>query len=142
MDMSIDLLDEHEVAKLLKCSERKLRHFRQAGGGPHYLKVGGSVRYPRQDLEKWLGGDTPYTGNGNVAMPLDIFSFRAEMMRLRFIERGDLHGFSDEEWAAFKENPWYFFCSCETPQRTALWEAMERDRRNYLRDERRMPHRD
>lgn len=43
-------LDEFQAAKLLGCSVHTLRRARWAGDGIPYLKLGGLVRYQRQDI--------------------------------------------------------------------------------------------
>lgn len=54
-------LDERQCADYLGLSARTLQNGRQAGHmgnhtpAPPYLKLGGSVRYLRADLDKWLG---------------------------------------------------------------------------------------
>lgn len=49
------LLDQKQAAHLLGLSPRTMEAWRlTAGGGPHYIKVGGRVRYRRSDLEAWL----------------------------------------------------------------------------------------
>jgi hypothetical protein len=45
-----ELLDSHEVAELLKLSDRTLERHRAAGTGPAYIAVGGAVRYLRRDV--------------------------------------------------------------------------------------------
>ena len=46
--------DSRTVAKLLDVSVSALNSWRQAGGGPDYIKVGPLVRYLPADLERWL----------------------------------------------------------------------------------------
>jgi predicted DNA-binding transcriptional regulator AlpA len=48
------LLTEQEVAKKIRKSVSWLQHMRQTGGGPPYLKIGSSVRYPDDGLDEWL----------------------------------------------------------------------------------------
>jgi predicted DNA-binding transcriptional regulator AlpA len=43
-------LNENQAAELLGFSVRTLQSWRMNGGGPRYVKVGRSVRYPRREL--------------------------------------------------------------------------------------------
>ena len=47
-------LTAREVGQLLGCSERHIRRMRSAGKLPRPVKIGGAVRYKRNDIEKWL----------------------------------------------------------------------------------------
>ena len=48
------ILTTREAAALLTLSPRMLERYRVKGGGPRYLKIGGSVRYARADLLEWV----------------------------------------------------------------------------------------
>ena len=48
------LLDEKELARLLRVSVGTLRFWRRIGRGPHYRKVGQLVRYAPSDVHTWL----------------------------------------------------------------------------------------
>ena len=48
------LLDEHEVARMLKRSVKTLRNDRSLGRGPRYVRVGRSVRYRLEDVRAYL----------------------------------------------------------------------------------------
>ncbi|BCW92439.1 MAG: hypothetical protein KatS3mg007_0333 [Thermoanaerobaculum sp.] len=48
------LLDEKQVAQLLRCSPLTLRIWRCRGQGPPYLKIGRLVRYDPNQVEAWL----------------------------------------------------------------------------------------
>jgi hypothetical protein len=51
-----DLLDENEVAEILKTAVRTLRNWRGLGKGPPYVKIGERiVRYPRRGVAKFAG---------------------------------------------------------------------------------------
>ena len=51
-----DLLDENEVAEILKTAVRTLRNWRGLGKGPPYVKIGERiVRYPRCGVAKFAG---------------------------------------------------------------------------------------
>ena len=52
-----------ELADLLSISPMTLRNWRSLGKGPHYLKVGGCVRYPVESTLTWLiSGDARNVG--------------------------------------------------------------------------------
>lgn len=51
---SSELLNEHQVAKLLQLSVASVRRWRLFRTGPKYLKIGAAVRYRREDVETWL----------------------------------------------------------------------------------------
>jgi hypothetical protein len=42
------------AAAYLSMTPRQLEHFRSAGGGPLFVRIGRSVRYSRLLLEDWL----------------------------------------------------------------------------------------
>jgi hypothetical protein len=51
-----DLLNENEVAEILKTAVRTLRNWRGLGKGPPYVKIGERiVRYPRRGVAKFAG---------------------------------------------------------------------------------------
>ena len=50
----MELLDEKQVAKLLKVSLASIRRWRQLRTGPTYVKAGALVRYRLNDIEAWL----------------------------------------------------------------------------------------
>jgi predicted DNA-binding transcriptional regulator AlpA len=53
-----DLLDEREAAAAYGISVQTLRNWRWKGIGPRYRKIGSrSVRYHRDDLTAFIGGD-------------------------------------------------------------------------------------
>jgi len=51
-----DLLDDHEVARLLSVAVATLRNWRCLGRGPRYVRLGESrmVRYKRADVEAYI----------------------------------------------------------------------------------------
>ena len=57
------LLTELEVAERLRVSLACLRRWRLERRGPRFLKVGSLVRYPREELDRWINslpaGGTP-----------------------------------------------------------------------------------
>jgi len=48
------ILTTREAAALLTLATRTLERYRVKGGGPRYLKIGGTVRYARLDLLEWV----------------------------------------------------------------------------------------
>jgi hypothetical protein len=52
------MLTPRETAERLRCSERKLERHRLHGDGPPFVKFGGSIRYPLDDLSKWIATRT------------------------------------------------------------------------------------
>lgn len=48
------LLNTTEVARLLGVAEITLRHWRVAGEGPQFVKVGRNCRYRKADVEDWV----------------------------------------------------------------------------------------
>jgi len=52
------LLKDHEVAKLLNCSNSKLRNDRSNRCGLPYIKIHGAIRYRRKDIEDYLEART------------------------------------------------------------------------------------
>jgi predicted DNA-binding transcriptional regulator AlpA len=56
-DQSLEtLLDEKELARLLRVSIGTLRFWRGIGRGPRYRKIGQLVRYAPSDVHEWLNG--------------------------------------------------------------------------------------
>ena len=56
------LLNEHDVARLLKVSVPTIRRRRLLGQPPEWIKIGASVRYRPEDLQAWL--ESRPTGGG------------------------------------------------------------------------------
>ena len=52
--MNVTLLSARQVSQGWRISEVTLARFRIHGNGPPFIKIGRSVRYDRDDLEKWL----------------------------------------------------------------------------------------
>jgi hypothetical protein len=48
------LLNERQAAGLLNIKVPTLRRWRWAGKGPHFLKIGGAVRYEPTELEGFI----------------------------------------------------------------------------------------
>jgi len=52
--MESDLLTPTEAAKVLRVSPATLPRWRWAGDGPDFVRIGRSIRYRREDLEKFV----------------------------------------------------------------------------------------
>lgn len=50
------VLNEHEVAGILRLSVATMRHWRLVQKGPKWLKLGSAVRYRPQDIQAYLDG--------------------------------------------------------------------------------------
>jgi len=50
------MLDAKAAAALLGVAAQTMARWRCEGGGPPFLKLGGSVRYDVRDLERWIEG--------------------------------------------------------------------------------------
>ena len=48
------LLNEFEIADMLRVSVSTVRRWRLLKKGPRYLKAGASVRYRSEDIQAWL----------------------------------------------------------------------------------------
>lgn len=57
------LLNEHDVAKIIRMSLASLRRWRLLGQGPRYLKLGSACRYKPDDVAAWL--DSRPAGGGH-----------------------------------------------------------------------------
>ena len=56
--MSDILLTENQVAELLQIKPATLKRWRWSRVGPTFCKIGGSIRYKRSELEKFIAGST------------------------------------------------------------------------------------
>ena len=56
--MSDILLTETQVAELLQIKPATLKRWRWSGIGPTFCKIGGSVRYKRSELERFIADST------------------------------------------------------------------------------------
>lgn len=52
------LLDDAEVAKILKISKGTLPVWRNKGKGPEYIKIGSNVRYRMSDIRRFIDNQT------------------------------------------------------------------------------------
>jgi len=52
--MDNEFLTPRQLAKRLQVDERTVRRWRIEGGGPPFLKLGGSIRYRNADVEAWI----------------------------------------------------------------------------------------
>jgi predicted DNA-binding transcriptional regulator AlpA len=50
------LLTQRQAAEMLCLSERTLERFRVSGFGPKFLRLGKSIRYRPDDVERWIAG--------------------------------------------------------------------------------------
>lgn len=50
----VAMLDQNEVAALLKVSPKTMEYWRCRGGGPRYLKVGRLARYLEADVKDFI----------------------------------------------------------------------------------------
>ncbi|KUI43874.1 hypothetical protein AU198_25465 [Mycobacterium sp. GA-1199] len=50
-----------EVAKVVRTTEAHLARLRHEGRGPDYIKLGRSVRYRWEDVERWIAENTVNT---------------------------------------------------------------------------------
>lgn len=48
------LLNESQAAGFLGLAEITLRKYRVTGDGPHFIKMGRSVRYRQEDIDAWV----------------------------------------------------------------------------------------
>jgi excisionase family DNA binding protein len=56
------LLNDREVAELLGVSTGTIRKLRLRKQGPRYIKIGASVRYTPQSIDRWI--ESRSTGDG------------------------------------------------------------------------------
>ena len=54
----LELLTVQEAADVLRLSSLTLNKWRVTGGGPRFVKVGGSVRYRVHDLDEYVSNQT------------------------------------------------------------------------------------
>jgi len=53
-EMGNELLTPAEAARVLRVSHKTLPRWRWSGDGPDFVRVGRSIRYRREDLEKYI----------------------------------------------------------------------------------------
>ena len=53
-----ELLTSREVAELLRVSKPTLARWRALEQGPPFIQIEGSIRYPREAVDKWLADRT------------------------------------------------------------------------------------
>ncbi|TFV49584.1 DNA-binding protein [Blastococcus sp. TF02A-35] len=58
-----DLLSTAEFAQKAKVPAGTVRHWRDVGTGPAYLRIGRHVRYRPSDVMAWLEGQRVSTGD-------------------------------------------------------------------------------
>ncbi|MFZ2493907.1 MAG: helix-turn-helix domain-containing protein [Thermoanaerobaculia bacterium] len=67
-DAEQGLYTPEEAAHYLRgVSTSTLAHWRSAGRGPRYLKVGGIIRYRREDLERFVSRNVVATADDPTA---------------------------------------------------------------------------
>lgn len=52
--MITDIMTTTEAAQYVRLGKPTLERFRLTGEGPFFAKLGGAVRYRRNDLDSWL----------------------------------------------------------------------------------------
>lgn len=55
------------AATYICMSKSYLDKARVYGGGPQYMKIGGAIRYSREDLDNWLAGKVRTSTFGGAA---------------------------------------------------------------------------
>jgi len=57
-------LNTRDAATYLSLSPRQLEHYRAAGVGPRFARIGRHVRYAVRDLDAWVGERLVERGEG------------------------------------------------------------------------------
>ncbi len=65
-NMCIRLLNEWEVAEILGLAVQTLRNWRFENRGPHYCKIGRSVRYKAEDIDGFIESSRVETEAGTT----------------------------------------------------------------------------
>lgn len=52
----MEIMNVEEAARYVRLGVGTLNRFRGTGGGPRYAKLGGAVRYRKEDLDAWIAG--------------------------------------------------------------------------------------
>lgn len=71
----MDLMTTDQVAEYVGLSRHTLNTWRSTGKGPHYIKVGGLVRYSRSQVDYWLGVSAvkpPRQAHGNGSVKSNV----------------------------------------------------------------------
>ena len=55
-----DIYTTEETAQYLKLSVAKLNQWRVRGGGPKFVKLGGSIRYRQADIIDFVNGTSEF----------------------------------------------------------------------------------
>ena len=53
-----NFLTAKQLADHLQCPERTLEHWRRAGSGPHFTRLGRRVLYPADAVNAWVASRT------------------------------------------------------------------------------------
>jgi predicted DNA-binding transcriptional regulator AlpA len=63
-----NLLNEHDVARIIGLSVASVRRWRVLRQGPKYIKIGQAVRYRRRDVAAWIENSSAHEpGSNNCA---------------------------------------------------------------------------
>jgi hypothetical protein len=84
------LLSQRGAATLLALSERTLERLRVNGGGPRFIKVGASVRYQQEALERWVARRS---GDQQVSNRPDLRASLSEIVYPKAPERSPVPSF-------------------------------------------------
>lgn len=90
--MSPELLDETDLAGLLRVSVSTVQSWRYQKKGPPFIKVGGAVRYRRSDLDAYLTAQVTHLPVRASVSPSDIEAAVAAV-----------HGFGHDRAGAARE---------------------------------------
>ena len=52
----MEIMNVEEAARYVRLGASTLNRFRVTGSGPRYAKLGGAVRYRKEDLDAWIAG--------------------------------------------------------------------------------------
>ena len=63
-DESPALLTTRQVADLLNCGERTVWRWSRSGVMPHPVRIGGAVRFRREEIERWIEAGCPRVDGG------------------------------------------------------------------------------
>ncbi len=59
------LIDIHEVAELIGCTDRHVRNMVKAGQIPAFRKIGGLTRWSLSEIHEWLNAGCPADGQND-----------------------------------------------------------------------------
>ena len=61
------LMNTRQAAEHCNLSPRTLEKLRIVGGGPHFVRLGGAVRYQVEDLDSWIAANRRRTTSDRPA---------------------------------------------------------------------------